>query len=501
MASAESQRTILRASSIVGLSSIVGVLFGLVRTKVAAELLGPSGVGLVGIYRNLITTASAITAIGFGTAGIRSLAHANASDDRSELPVVWRAVQVGTLILGCIGSGIFWFASPDVARFTLGSARYGTDLRWLAPGILLTVTAGAYTAKLNGFRRISEIALVNILAAFSATVMAIIAVIVSGRDGILAFVLALPFCTCAFSYGYARRVYVPRATGIEFQKLFGHWGDLARIGVGVVVAGIAATGGALAIRAIIQRNLGAASLGQFQAAWSVSMTYVEYVLVAMSTDYFPRLTSLVTNRQAANKLVNEQLEVALLASGPVITAMLALAPWVVSLLYSQQFGAAVSIIRWQVYGDVFKVASFPIAYLMLASGATGLYVTAELAFMAVVVCITWFGIPRVGLLMTGVALLVGYVIYFLSCYYSARRLTAFRFTRRSACLIALLSGVTGIQVLFTTLPVHGGGAYAIVIAVAMTVYCIVRIVRLATKGEVEGNTILAAIRRMRLRDA
>jgi len=500
MTSTESQRTILRASSIIGASSVVGVLFGLVRTKVAAELLGPSGVGLIGIYRNLITTASAIAAVGFATAGVRSLADANAAHDQTALALAWWALRVGTIALACIGSGVFWLASSTISRLVLGSAQYGQELRWLALGIFLTVIAGSQTAKLNGFRRVGDIARVNIVAALCATVVAIGAVVIFRRDGVAAFVLAAPLCTCAVSYVFARGIRVERTEAIGFRSILWHWGALARVGVGVMVAGIAATGGALVIRTIIQRNLGSASLGQFQAAWAVSMTYVEYVLVAMSIDYFPRLAGIVTDKSAANKLINEQLEVALLVGGPIIAGMLALAPWVITLLYSNRFGPAVTIIRWQVYGDVFKVASFPLAYLMLATSATGLYIGAELVFMAVVVCVTWFGIPRAGLVMTGVALLVAYVVYFLSSYCVARRLTAFRFTRRSVALLVLLLVVGGSELLVTTLRVPGGTVLAIVMAAMIAAYCALRIVQLAATGEIEGNRILAAVRRLSRHD-
>ena len=80
-ASQGSHGQILRSSSIIGASSIGGVVLGLGRTKVVAVLLGPGGVGLIGIYSNLITTVSGVAALGFGTAGVRSIADANANHD------------------------------------------------------------------------------------------------------------------------------------------------------------------------------------------------------------------------------------------------------------------------------------------------------------------------------------------------------------------------------------------------------------------------------------
>ena len=48
-----SYRRILKSSSIIGGSSVINILIGLLRTKVLAILIGPSGVGLVSLYTSL----------------------------------------------------------------------------------------------------------------------------------------------------------------------------------------------------------------------------------------------------------------------------------------------------------------------------------------------------------------------------------------------------------------------------------------------------------------
>ncbi|MFN3592652.1 MAG: hypothetical protein ACK4TG_10750, partial [Thermaurantiacus sp.] len=55
---AGSYRTVLRASSLIGGASAGNVLAGIVKMKVAAVLLGPAGVGLVGLYQSIMQTAA-----------------------------------------------------------------------------------------------------------------------------------------------------------------------------------------------------------------------------------------------------------------------------------------------------------------------------------------------------------------------------------------------------------------------------------------------------------
>ena len=50
----KSYRQILRSTSIIGGASVINILIGLVRVKVAAVLLGPAGIGLIGLFKAML---------------------------------------------------------------------------------------------------------------------------------------------------------------------------------------------------------------------------------------------------------------------------------------------------------------------------------------------------------------------------------------------------------------------------------------------------------------
>ncbi|MCB1507177.1 MAG: O-antigen translocase, partial [Hyphomicrobiaceae bacterium] len=76
MSDQNSYRTILRSSSIMGGASVINVLIGLLRMKLVAVLLGPAGIGLIGLLQNLMQAASGVAAMGLGTVGVRQIAEA-----------------------------------------------------------------------------------------------------------------------------------------------------------------------------------------------------------------------------------------------------------------------------------------------------------------------------------------------------------------------------------------------------------------------------------------
>jgi PST family polysaccharide transporter len=258
-----------------------------------------------------------------------------------------------------------------------------------------------------------------------ATVIGIGALWLSGTQGLLVFVLAGPLASFLMGHTYVARLPKLRAPPTPLPQLMVQWRTLVRLGAAFMVSGVVVTAGQLAVRSMIQHKLGAEALGEFQAAWAISMTYIGFVLSAMGTDYYPRLTAAIHDHAAVNRMVNEQTEVALLLAGPVFLAMLALAPWVIELLYSSKFDEAANILRWQILGDVLKVASWPMGYIIVAAGDGRTFMFTESLTIAIFAGLTWLGLPMIGVQATGVAFLGMYVVCLPMLYWLAQRRTGF----------------------------------------------------------------------------
>ena len=67
-------RGLVRSMLVIGCATSVGIVLGIVRVKVLALLLGPAGVGLMGIYTNVLQTSAQLAGLGLGQSGVRRLA-------------------------------------------------------------------------------------------------------------------------------------------------------------------------------------------------------------------------------------------------------------------------------------------------------------------------------------------------------------------------------------------------------------------------------------------
>lgn len=479
MSDGNSCRQILRSSSIIGGASILNVLVGLVRIKVAAVLLGPTGVGLIGLLQSLMTTAATCAALGFGNVGTRQIAEAAGAGDAATIVAVRRALFLGTLILATLGGLGVWFARDLLTAQLLAGAARPADLGWLAVGVALMVAAGSQTALLNGLRRISDLAWITIGSALLSTLLGIAALLLWGDGGVAAFVVAAPLASFLLGHWYVARLEPVRGPPTPLSRLFGHWGRLARLGAAFMLSGLATTFGMLVARTLVQRDLGTEALGHFQAAWMISMTYIGFVLSSMGTDYYPRLTAAIRDRATTNRLVNEQTEVALLLAGPVFLAMQGLAPWVVHLLYSGAFDEAVWILRWQLLGDILKVASWPLGFVILASGDGRTFLLTESASIGIFVLLLWLGLPLAGVQASGVAFLVMYALYLPLVHRLARRRTGFAWTRSVLVSLAVLAVLASMVFVCALWSRWASAVLGLVAAAALTLYALARLARMA----------------------
>jgi PST family polysaccharide transporter len=447
-----SYRRILRSSSIIGGASFINILIGILRTKVLAVLLGPAGVGLTSLYNGLMLTAATFATMGVGTVGTRQIADATSKDDARALTVARRAMFWGTMFLAGAGALVVWGLRSILAKRVLGNESYSGVIGWLSLGVALSVAGASQGALIQGMRRIGDLARLSVFGSILNTVLGVGLLWRWGKAGLVAYVLVGPAVTFVLGHVYVSKLPKAGTDRITIQELTHEWKTLLRLGLAFVGAGLVGSLFQLWVRIDVGKILGAGSLGQYQAAWTISTQYIAFVLAAMGADYYPRLTGVIRDHQAAGRLINEQTEIAMLLSAPIFISMMALAPWVIHLLYTNSFTPAIEILRWQILGDVLKVASWPLGFVILAAGNGKTYFWAESAAGVVLATLIVGLVPAMGLRITGIASLASYAFYLPLVYWLARWRIGFRWSnsvfRLSIATFAICGGV-GVMAVMT----------------------------------------------------
>jgi PST family polysaccharide transporter len=182
---------------------------------------------------------------------------------------------------------------------------------------------------------------------------------------------------------------------------------------------------------LITKQAGLRAVGLYSAAFALSGIFVNFVLAAMSADYYPRLTGAADDKAALNRLVNEQTEIGLLLAVPGLLATLALSHWIIQLFYSHEFSPAVKLLQWFILGCLGRVISWPLGFIMLALGKRRWYFTTETSANVIHILLIALGLFALGIQGVAIAFFVMNIGYALGVYLVARHLTAFSWSTSS----------------------------------------------------------------------
>jgi O-antigen/teichoic acid export membrane protein len=392
----------IRATSIIGGASLVNVALGLVKMKVAAVMLGPVGIGVLGLLQNLLNAAATAGGLNLGVAGARQIVASESLVDAAPDRSARRAVLVTVCALAVASGLIFWLFREPLAGLVFQDRGRGTDVGWLAVGVAATAAAGYQTAVLSARRRIGDIARLTMVSATAGALIGTGCLVIWKADGILPFILASPLATLAFGWIFLKRA--PPAIGeAGGSPIRPHIVSLLGQGASLTIAVFVILCGQLAIRTLVERKLGATALGHFQAAWTITTVYLFFIFQAMASDYLPRLTAVMGDREEAQKLVDAQAEVGILLAAPILLVMIGMAPWALAILFTSEFVEATSLLRYQMLGDLLRLAFWPVAIVLMAGGASRHYTVAEVIGTAFLVVATVVLLPIAGLAAPGMA--------------------------------------------------------------------------------------------------
>lgn len=430
------QLRILKSTTIIGGSSILNVIFRIVQVKAAAVLLGPAGVGIISLFSSATALASTIAAMGLPTSGVRQIAESAASGDETRIARTVVAFRRVALFLAVTGALVFLSLRTQISHVTFGSADYATAIGVLSLVPLMMVLSGAQSALIRGMRRIGDLARATVIGGALGTLVSVPVLYLMGSAGIVPYLIAIAGATLLASWWYARKIRLVKVR-LGWREVIAEARPLLRLGSAFMVSGLVTMATLYLLRVLVARQLGMVAAGLYEATMALSNVYVGFILAAMGADFYPHLSAVAHDDAECNRLLNSQVEVGLLLATPGLLVMLALGPFLLQILYSEQFVAAFEILRWQLLGTFLRVVTWPLSFLLLAKARGRLYLWTELGTNLFYLVMAGLGINYLGLTGVGVAFLAMYVFHLGLMYFLARRLSGFRWSGRDLRLVGV----------------------------------------------------------------
>jgi antigen flippase len=418
---------ILKSSALIGGSSVLNIVIGIVRTKAMAMLLGPAGFGLLSLYSSIIPLAQTLAGMGINSSGVRQIAEAAGSGNSKRVAQTAVALRQISILLGLLGAILLVVFSRQISAVTFGNRDHATAISLLSIAVFLSLISAGQGALIQGMRRIADLAKMGVLGALFGTLISIPLIYFFRGRGIVLSLIAVAAMAAVTSWWYSRRIRIeiPCMTAFDVTR---EMAALLKLGFAFMSSGLMTMGVAYVVRITVLRRIGFEATGLYQSAWTLGGLYVGFILQAMGADFYPRLTASAKDNTACNRLVNEQARVGLLLAGPGVVATLTFAPLVIALFYSNRFGAAVGILRWICLGTILQVITWPMGFIIVAKAKQSIFFGCELAWTIVSLGLAWICVGYFGLNGVGIAFFGSYIFHGFLIYVVVGRLSGFRWS-------------------------------------------------------------------------
>lgn len=442
---------ILKSSSIIGGAQGINYLIAMIRGKAVAVLLGPSGVGLVGMYSTALGFVGTIAGLGIGSSAVREIAEAVGAEDEIRLARSIKVLRRTVWVTGMLGWALTAAFAWPLSRWAFGSHHYAWALVILGSTLLFSAISAGQTAILQGRRRIGDLARLSIASTVVGTLCSIGLYAWLHERGIVPVLIVTGLTSLGASWWYARRVDTASIqlswleTGADAKRMI-------QFGLSFMWSGVLVHGTTLAIRSLIVRDLGLDASGIYQSAWSLSGMFAGFILGAMGTDFYPRLTAFANNKEKMNRLVNEQMQVGILLALPGLIGTLMFSPLIIRMFFSAKFLEGAVLLPWFVIGVFGRVVSWPMALIMQAKGEGRWFALSETAANILHLLLVFWLIRLVGLWGASLAFALLYLLYAVSVMMISNHLTNFTCSNKvlQLILIGSLLIATGFLIQYST---------------------------------------------------
>jgi O-antigen/teichoic acid export membrane protein len=232
-----------------------------------------------------------------------------------------------------------------------------------------------------------------------------------GIDGVMPSIIAAAIAGWLVSLLFRKYVSVEQVE-LSLKEKFMLGKPMVSMGINMSLSVLLTTLVAFVLSAFITRTGGLEELGLYSAATSIMTGYVGMVFTAMSADYFPRLSEAIQNKEAWQKVINQQAEILILILTIVLSLMMGSVSFLIKVLLSEKFLVMTNFLLILGLSVPIKGLVWTMGFLYLSKGDSKLFLMTEVVANILSLILTISGYHFFGLIGIAISQLIGFFIVF-----------------------------------------------------------------------------------------
>ncbi|WP_396145536.1 O-antigen translocase [Flavobacterium sp.] len=378
---------------VLSLNSVsVGVSFvlGLLSSKIISVFLGPSGMALMGSFRNFTAMIKSIATLGMNTSVVKLIVENK--EDKEEVSLIYSTFFGVFLGLAIVLGVSVALCSSWISNLIFFTNSYTTPIQFFGLLLPLIVVNVFWTSIYNAFEKFKHIISIQIIS--NLIIFATTAYLVwqNNIQGGLLSVAVGEVIMFFVTYLFIRKTFSEFKFDyhqIEFKK---YLSDMQRFSIMALLSAVLVPLTLILIRDNIVSVHSIQEAGIWDGVNRLSSFYMLIFNTGISMYYMPKLASLKTDSEFKMEL-KSYFKTLVPLFLVMILAIFFLKSYIVQLAFTEEFNKINSILVWQLLGDFFRIMTLAFGFQILVKSMLKRYFIIEIVFNSCFLILAYLWIP------------------------------------------------------------------------------------------------------------
>ena len=389
---------LFKVTSLNSLSVLLKIGTGLITSKLLAVFVGPSGMALVGNFRNFSSSLEGISTLGFSSGIIKYVGENE--DNKKELEKIISTVLISFLVVAFFLSILIFVFSDNLCHKILGNnLQYAIVFKVVAVILPWNVISILFVSIINGLGKYNKVIFANIITNLIGVLSSLVLIYYFKTLGAFFSIIIVPVLLV-----FVTSFYLPSKIQI-FRRLnfreydFKILKNLGTFSLMILPPTVLSPIFNLQIRNFLIANVGLNQSGFWEAITRISNLYMLFIGTMISVYFYPKLiraNGTIKTNQVIWSFYRFILPVFI--AGTIVIYFFRF--FIIKLLFTNEFLPVSELFLWQLAADVFKVLGMILGVLLMVRKKTLHFIFIEVMailflYFVSLFCIEYFGLEGV----------------------------------------------------------------------------------------------------------
>lgn len=360
---------------------LIKIAFGVLTSKVVAVFVGPNGMALVANLRNFMTSLESISTLGFQAGIVKYITEnqENKTQIQKIISTVFYCLFCITFMISCI---LYLFSDYWNYKIFGSNKEYLLIFKVMALILPLYAFSLVFISIVNGFCQFKKVIYINIIGTLVGFVLTFFLIHKYTILGALLSITITPALMFFVTFFYiSKQINLFKNIKIKYFD-FQIIKNLSSYSLMALVSAVLGSLVFLAIRNHIIENLGLKQAGFWEAISRISGYYMLFSGTLLTLYFLPKLI-LANSKQETKLVFYSYFKTTLPIYCLGFLILYFLRHFIIQTLFTKDFLPTTDLFFWQLFGDLFKVASLVLGFQFIAKKMTKEFVISEIMSLAI----------------------------------------------------------------------------------------------------------------------